>query len=295
MTQKHRVFVGTTLIISVGLLLIASVFYCGEREWINGSGVLETQKQKNVFSFADFSKNDLKLDYDSEKAQKVIFYDECATYEITDGGTYIFSGELMGKILIRAEDNLVHLVLNGLSVKSAVGPALLVESASKVIITLADNSENEFRDSTEYDGYKQYQSCIFSKSDITINGNGIIYVYGNYKDGIRTKDYIKTKSTNIKIKCKRDGIRANDGIMISNSNILIECEGNGLRTRSIKKNKGFIDVGDSSISVIAGKRGLVAANGVAIYSSKCDIYGVISNMDYKGNTYIEEECLTDGN
>ena len=61
---------------------------------------------------------------------------------ITDAGDYRLSGEMKGSIHIAAEDQVVHLFLSGVNVKSVTAPAIHVESAGKVIITVEKDSEN---------------------------------------------------------------------------------------------------------------------------------------------------------
>ncbi len=103
---------------------------------------------------------------------------------ITDAGDYRLSGELHGSIRIRAEEQIVHLFLNGVNVTSVTAPAINVESAGKVIITAESGTENTLTDGSKYIS-DDCDACIFSMSDITINGSGSLTVSGYYKDARR--------------------------------------------------------------------------------------------------------------
>ena len=111
--------------------------------------------------------------------------------EITKGGAYLLQGETSGRIRINAEEQTVYLLLNGAKITVKQGPALSVKSAGKVILSLQPGSENTFVDSGDYRGFLEEESCIFSTTDITINGTGKLNIYGFYKDAIHSKDVVR--------------------------------------------------------------------------------------------------------
>lgn len=294
MKKNHRILISTFLATFLVIFLVALTGYFFAKR-------ISTEKTNSIYdkqivglTYSYFTENDKNATYDLANSVYVSFNNDSYTYEIVKGGTYVLEGNLYGKIHIKTDDELVHLVLKGLKVKSAVGPALFVESASKVIMSLDTGTINEFRDSTEYDGYKNSKACIYSNCDLSVNGSGVLYVYGDYKDGIRTKDTFKAYLSDIRIRCKQHGIMGNDGVMLAVENIEIECEGNGIVSGSVRKNKGFVDIGTGKVRIIAGKRGIVSTNGLSIYSCSCDIYGVQGNIQNDGNIYIEEGCLING-
>ena len=67
---------------------------------------------------------------------------------ISAGGTYLISGSLSnGQIVVDAPDtDVVRLVLNGVDITSATGPAIQVDAAKKVILILADGTKNSVAD-----------------------------------------------------------------------------------------------------------------------------------------------------
>ena len=90
---------------------------------------------------------------------------------ITDGGDYRLRGRLNGTVRVAAEDQIVHLFLSSVEIQSATSPAINVESAGKVIITVEPGSENTLSDGGKYNGDVS-DACLFSTCDLTVNGGG---------------------------------------------------------------------------------------------------------------------------
>lgn len=227
------------------------------------------------------SENDKDYVIDEANATIVEFTDEkIERYVITKGGQYVLRGRLVGNVRVDANDEIVHIVLDGLTIKSDAGPAIYVHSADKVIITVSGGSENNFRDSTNYYDYSDSKACIFSNPDLTVNGTGTLYVYGDYKGGIRTRGVLKILGSDINVRGKSDGIRGNDGVYISPADITVECEGSGIVTTNAKKLKGDVMIKGGNIQITAGKYGIESAKDITIIDCNDNIYGVLSGYKY---------------
>ncbi len=117
---------------------------------------------------------------------------------ITAAGTYSLNYSLNGtladgQILVdTADEELVRLILNGVTIHSSTNAPLAVLNAEKVMIVLADNTENYLSDSDAYvfanPDDDEPNATLFSKSALTITGNGALMVDGLYNDGIASKD-----------------------------------------------------------------------------------------------------------
>ena len=213
---------------------------------------------------------------------------------ITEPGDYRLSGELNGSIHIAAEDQVVHLFLGGITVKSTTAPAINVESAGKVIITVEPGSENTLSDGSKYIS-DICDACIFSRCDLTFNGSGSLSVSGYCKDAIHTKDYLKIIGVKLFTRAKDDRLHGNDGILIDGADLTIEAEKNGIRTTKANKSyKGNIEITGSVLSVIAGEHALNAARSIYMASSRAMLKGVMSNSKAEHEIFIEEGCLVNG-
>ncbi|MBQ9902526.1 MAG: carbohydrate-binding domain-containing protein [Clostridia bacterium] len=213
---------------------------------------------------------------------------------ITDGGDYRLSGEMNGCIHVNAEEQIVHLFLNGVNVRSVTAPAIYVESAGKVILTLLPDTENTLSDGSKYIS-DVCDGCIFSMCDLTVNGSGSLSVSGYYKDAIHTKDYLRISGVKLFARAKDDALHGNDGVLISEADISAEAEKCGIRTtKSGKLRKGNIEITGSTLSVIAGEHALNASRSIYMVSSKAFLKGVMSNSKADHDIFIEEGCLTNG-
>lgn len=212
---------------------------------------------------------------------------------ISDGGVYRLTGALNGRVRISAEDQYVHIVLDGVEIESREGPALYVESANKVVITLAPNSKNYLSDSGNYRSFHTVESCIYSCCDLTINGAGALVVNGLYKDALRSRDIVKILDGRISIKCNRTGIHAADGIHVSGGTLSISTRKYGLKsTKRGPDGRGDIVVSGGNLNIIAGAYAFVCYQG-DLYIHDCTIQSksVINTYDVGGVMHVESGCV----
>ena len=216
-------------------------------------------------------------------------------YRITQPGCYLLSGELDGTIQIDVEDQLIHLVMNGITVESHYGPALEVVSAGKVFITLQEGTENFLLDAADYPKNADADACLFGACDMTINGSGALNVYGYYKDAIHSKDVLKVLGGNLFVQSKRNGLRGNDGVVIQNASLDVQSEKNGIQSTKTGQNaKGNVEIYDSVCSVIGGEYAVSCF--ADLYIADSDIYamGILGDIEVNGTKAIEEGNLQNG-
>ena len=230
---------------------------------------------------------------DSSGAQVVDLSKQGEELLITEGGSLILRGKMKGRIRISSEEQTVHLFLTGVEVTAKEGPAIFVESAGKVIITLAEETENRLSDSGDYRQETEAEACIYSAGDLTINGGGSLAVNGFFKDGIRSRNVIKIMDGEISIRCKRSGIHGTDGIHIAGGKLDISSEKNGLRTtKSGSNGRGNLIISGGDHRIIAGRHAFLVGRG-DLYIYDCSVYekSVIGAWDVGGNTFVQSGCV----
>ncbi len=230
-------------------------------------------------------------DLNTESGDAVdIEFDGEDIYPITEGGTYRITGNQSGQIHIDVNDEIVHLIVENAYLHTYAGPAVYVESAAKVVITVPDGTRSAISDSTDYTDYQNARACIFSNSDLTLNGAGKLVVTAYYKDAIRSKDTLKILDTDLEIKAKKNGLRGNDAVIVENAKIDLQCEGNGIYTKEDKKDgKGYVSVKDTGMTVIAGRYGIRSAKDIYLAGSAVDIYGVMGDYYCMGEIFGRED------
>lgn len=213
---------------------------------------------------------------------------------LTKAGDFWLSGSLEeGRIVVDVdEDELVHLYLAGVNISSGRGPAIVVEEASKVIVTLVSGTENVLSDSPDYTDYEECKACLYCAPDLTINGDGSLRVFGYHEDGIRSKDRVKLLGGSIEVQAKGDGIRGSDGILITGAALDIQSEQNGLRTANQGAGgKGVVEIRGGMLSLIAGRNGIYAASDLYMRDCVCSVNAVEEKARTEGTAYIAEGCL----
>ena len=238
-----------------------------------------TKADKNI-DYKDFQ--EILLDAQSRVTEEGYTWEDNLLY-IYSAGTYVLRGNLDGGVQVRVyDDELVHLIFENVEIKNDDGPAIYVEEADKVIITLAEGSENILSDGAEYAGDKE--ACIFSNTDLTINGPGMLYVYGYYHDAIRSKDCIKLVETSVSVRSKNNGVRGNDGVIIQDSQVQVESEGTGIMSKS---GKNFVVIEGGSCQVTAGEHAVSAGCYVSISGCETSLYSVMEAVQCDGIKEID--------
>lgn len=199
---------------------------------------------------------------------------------IKSAGSYYITGTISdGNILIDASKNdEVQLVLDNCSITSKTTAPINGITASKLTITLAENSENTLADTSSYTEFTDTESqepdgTLFTKTDLVINGAGKLIVNANYKDGIVSKDTLKIINTNIEINSADDGIRGKDYVALNNANITINSDGDGIKsTNDTDTTLGYVAIEGGTISINAEADGIQAETVLNISeNAKIDI------------------------
>lgn len=254
------------------------------------SGRAESKNVRGQFEMTnyDYETSDagaleIDLAYPDENAGDSYTYDG-RRLAISKAGVYLLKGKLaQGKIVVNVcEDEMVHLILDGVEIKSVQGAALYVENAAKVVLTLKEGTENTLSDGPEYD--EEVKACIFSNSDLTINGSGFLAVYGYHADAIRSKDQLKLVDTRLYVKSKKNGIRGNDGVIIYDSEVEAECEKTGILSANAAD---MVVIQGGSCKVVAGENAVAANRYVSISDCLTDFYAVLETVRCDGVLEID--------
>lgn len=195
---------------------------------------------------------------------------------ITAAGTYTLSGTLNdGQIIVETDaEDAVVLILNGVNITNATNAPIYVSNADKVVITLADGTENVVSDGDTYlfagaaatdAASAEPNAAIFSKADLTINGSGSLTVNANYNNGIVSKDDLKIVSGTITVTAVNDGIKGRDSIAVKDGIITINAGGDGMQANNDEDaEQGYIAIEGGSITINAELDGVQAETSLQI-------------------------------
>lgn len=156
---------------------------------------------------------------------------------LAQSATYLISGTLDDGMIVvdAAKTDKLQLILNGVSIRNRSSAALYIRSAAKVFVTLADGTENTLSCGETFESIddSNIDGAVFSKDDLTFNGNGSLNITAPSGHGIVCKNDLVFTGGRITVTAASHGLQAKDSVRIT---------------------------GDTDISVKAGKDAIHAEN-----------------------------------
>lgn len=272
MEKKRQWLLTTTLFISLGLAACGSQSVLSQAEANTQTTKTSTTTTTQTASY--FEASDLTATYDESKASKISLQGTTATVsgdgvtvngstvEITKAGTYIVEGtasKVQLKVAAGKEDE-VQIVFKNATLKNTEAP-LLVDTAKKVILTLADGTKNEVADEST----STVKGAIYSDSDLTINGKGSLTVTGAASNAIKSKDGIRIVDATVTTTAKKHGVAVNDFVNVSGATLNLSADEDGIHSDNEDDVLlGNIYLTNTNITVNAGDDGINASNTMLI-------------------------------
>ncbi len=254
------------LSLALSALILSS---CGSK---NTASVLTSSGGKKDSSVStadmdfDFSKSDTEYDYDESEAKTVS--DSEDSVKITAAGTYVLSGR-HSSVTVEAPDSAkVRLVLKNAEISNANGSAIYIKSADKVFITAYKGTENTVSDgasySSDYDG-TNVDAAVFSKADLTLNGEGVLNINGNYKCAAVSKDDLIICGLTLNAKSVGSAIEGKDCVKIKDAAITVNSGADAIKsTNSEDADRGFVYIESGTCTLTAAKDGIQAESAVKL-------------------------------
>ncbi len=263
-----------------------------------------------------FSNKDYDITYDAASIIKITLNGDLISCDsnkvringtavtILDEGTFIISGTLEnGMIVVDAQEtDKPHLIFDGVSITNENFAPVYILEADKVFITLTDGSINDLSNTlgfTQIDD-NNVDGTIYSKQDLTFNGNGELNVNSSVGHGIVCKDDLVFTSGTYNINSKKNGLDANDSVRICNSTILIESENDGIHCEN-KDNAelGYIYIASGKIEIKASGDAISSNLTIQIekgnFNLKTSIVTSTANTSLKGLKATSTIIINGGN
>ncbi|WP_303869781.1 carbohydrate-binding domain-containing protein [Acetobacterium wieringae] len=174
---------------------------------------------------------------------------------ITKEGTYVVTGNLSdGQIVVAAADtDKIQIVLSGATINCSDNAPIYVKSADKVFITLAANTVNTLTDGGAYvqTDENTVDGVIFSKADLTINGEGTLNITTDVNHGIVSKDDLVITGGIINIASANDGLNGKNCVKIKDGLISINSsDGKGITSKNADDStKGHVYIAGGTITI----------------------------------------------
>lgn len=228
-----------------------------------------------------FSSRDLRTDWNASEAVQITLGGasaSCAdpsvrisgsTVTITDEGVYVVSGTLDdGCIIIDCgKKDKVHLILNGVVIRSQAFAAIHIRQADKVFITLADGSANTLENGGRFVPIDEYDvgAVIYSRDDLTVNGSGALRIISPAGHGVDTKDDLVIAGGVLDIEAGSHGLAANDSVRLRQTTLRIIAGKDGIQAENDEDaSLGFVYASGGTFDITAGDDGVSASSDMRI-------------------------------
>lgn len=198
---------------------------------------------------------------------------------IAQAGCYEISGKLdHGRIEVNGPETAeVQIVLNGVDITCENYAPFVVWQADKVVVALADDTENRLADgSEEYEAIGAEEeiptAVIYSKSDLYFTGNGKLKVQGTCKDGINSKDDLIIQGGSYEIQAADDGLVGKDSVQVAKGDFDITTGGDGIKSsEDTDTEKGYVNINGGQFLITAGDDGIHGESAIVITDGNIEI------------------------
>ncbi len=226
-----------------------------------------------------FTQRDLDSSYDPDAAVEIRLEGTSAVcgsgavtisdggVTVTAGGTYLLSGSLEGTVTVDAgKEDKLRLVLAGADLHSETSAALYIKSAGKVVLTLAEGTENSlcsggFSAAAE----DKIDGALFSKEDLSINGSGSLTVSSPAGHGIVCKDDLVLTGGSVTVEAASHALQAKDSVRIAGASLRLRAGKDGIHAENDEdESLGFVFLSGAALDIDAQGDGISAGSSLQI-------------------------------
>lgn len=153
---------------------------------------------------------------------------------ISAAGDYLITGELTGQLVVDAtSDDKIRLIFNGVTISCENSAPVYVKQADKVVITLAEGSQNSLTDGAVYqydDPEKEEPSAaLFSKDDLSINGSGTLSITASCNNAIQSKDDLRISGGIFNITAADKALVGRDSLAVCGGTFTLNTQGDAVK------------------------------------------------------------------
>lgn len=194
---------------------------------------------------------------------------------ITKAGNYKLTGTYEGQIKVEATSgDMVRLILNNATITNSTGAAINMVEADEVVIYTASGTTNTVSDGSSYSDTASGSpdAAIYSKSDLTLAGEGTLKVEGKYEEGIHTTDGLVIASGTLEVNAANTGIKGKDYVDILDGTITVTASQDGIKaTNDTDGNRGWVRLSGGTVNISAGDDGFKAERVLEISGGTLNI------------------------
>lgn len=191
-----------------------------------------------------------------------------STVTISKEGIYLLTGSFEGMIVVDAsKSDKIQLVLKNVNITSETSAAIYVKKADKVFITTSPGTENTLKNGGEFVAIddNNIDATVFSKDDLTLNGQGKLIVQSPAGHGIVCKDDLVIGSGSYEVSSAGHGIAGKDSLCIAKGNLTVSAGKDAIHAENSDDTAlGYVYLADGTYDLTAEGDGVSASNSLQI-------------------------------
>ncbi|MDR1836336.1 MAG: carbohydrate-binding domain-containing protein [Treponema sp.] len=244
---------------------------------------VQPSESTGAFSIYEYTQEYIDASWNENEAAIITLYGSTAdirgsgaaftggTLTIREAGTYLLSGMLEnGQVLIDAgKDDVVRLVLNGVSLHNETGPAIYAPKAKEIVLIIETGTQNAVSDGSGRTASDE-NAAIYVQNSLSITGSGLLAVTGT-RHGIRSQDTLTITGGVISVNSAGDAIRGRDGAVITGGRFTLEAGGDGIQSNNEDETKGFVTITGGTFNIKAYNDGIQAESVLTITGGTFEI------------------------
>lgn len=192
-----------------------------------------------------------------------------STVTLTGDASYYVTGSLTnGMLIVNPPDTAkIQIVFEDVSIHSETSAALYILTGDKVFLTLAKGSENSLSNGGSFVAIDEnnIDAALFSKQDLTINGEGRLTVSSPAGHGIVSKDDLVITDGVFEISAASHCLSANDSVRVVKGTFSLNAGKDGIQAdNSDDTEKGFVYLESGTFDICSDGDGISASAYVQI-------------------------------
>ena len=210
----------------------------------------------------------------TDSESKTITVEDNKTEEITEAGTYTFTGSAENfsiRVNVDKEEK-VWIVLDSVTVTNEDAPVIYVVSADKVQVVTNGSSMLTVTGVFAADGETNLDAVIFAKDDLELEGDGELTIVSTKANGISCKNDLEFTGGTYRIESAEDAIEAEDSITITDGTFTITSGKDAIHCENDEDDAaGSIEISGGTFAIVAADDGVQAQTTLTINGGELNI------------------------
>ena len=184
-------------------------------------------------------------------------------------------------------------MLDGADIHSETSAAIYVRQADKVFLTMATGSVNTLSNGGTFTAIDEnnIDAVVFSKEDLTLNGNGTMTVESPAGHGVVSKDDLVLTSGTYEITASSHGLSGKDSVRIAAGSFTIVSGKDGIHAENADDSElGFLYIAGGVLQIDASGDGIDSNGSLTVSGGETYVSGPTNGgngaLDYASDAVI---------